>query len=590
MHILFLIGETVGYRIQLDSCITPGYTKIKFLTDSALLKELMRDPLLSCYSIVMIDDAHDRSIYTEIILSLLRKIIKLRKDLKIVIASSTLDVDTFQNFFIHSSSGLHRKQQSVVVYPIKGRVCNVDISYVKWPVLNYINATAEIILDIHVTQSPGDIIAFLTDEFEIRSVTEFIKNDERFSSEGKLCMTILPMYASLPPMEQLKVFKPVSSIGAPNNSRKVVLSTNIAETSITIPGIVYVIDCGFVKMTIYDAMSDTEFLAVVPISKESANQRAGRAGRIRSGKVFRLYTKKAFNSFEDKSLPEIHRINLSPLLLSLKALGVDNLLRFHYLTRPPAINLARGIEQLFALGAIDSEGRLLRPLGLRMAEIQLHPMLSKILLASSEYGCSVEICTIISLLMVRNIFLRPTNKTFEALRMQNKFQVDGGDLLTLLNAYLGFCEERQSLDWCKENYLNGKALKYAVKIRETFVQILEIYNLPLKSANGDDKLVRKAIFSGMFPNLAKLTLDGNYESVRNKEAHFSIHPGSVLSRQVKKPTWVVYYGVSEGTRGYINRLTPVEFDWIKEIASEFYEYGTEREVSEKRLKLDNNDS
>ena len=540
----------------------------------------MRDPLLSNYSVVMLDDVHERSIYTEILLSLLRKIIKLRKDLRLIITSSTLEASKFKAFFeLHKFDA---KKETCVVYGIEGRVCNVEIFYTKVPVANYIKATAELIMEIHRKQPPGDVLAFLTDEQEIRTVNEIINDSEIAKNKSNLTISVHPMHASLPAQEQIKVFKPAMDRGT---VRKVILSTNIAESSVTIPGVVYVIDCGFVKMNVYHPPSDTEFVATVPVSQNSADQRAGRAGRIRSGKAFRLYTKQSFDSLTKQTKPEILRVNLAPVILSLKALGVDNIVRFPFLTRPPATNLARGLELLFGLGALDKDGSLLKPLGLRMAEMALHPTLSKMLFTSCELGCSEEIVSIVALMLVRNVLLRPANKTYDAARAHTKFQVDGGDILTLLNAYIAFCETGKRIEWCKEQYLNWKALNHACRIRETLVMVLETFGEALQSARGDDTLIRKCIYSGLFPNLAKLAGGGVYNSVRCEGVKMSLHPSSCFYREMKRPGWIVFHEMSRSKQLiYINKITPVEFDWIKELTSHYYDYGTEREIEELRRK------
>ena len=532
----------------------------------------------------MIDDAHERSIYTEIVLSLLRKIIKLRKDLRIIISSSTLESQKFKDFFeLHKTDG---KTDNSVVYGIEGRVCNVEILYTKFPVADYLKATVELILEIHKKQPPGDVLAFLTDEREITAVEQALRDAESAKKRSSN-LIVFPLYASLPTTEQIKVFKPAHDRGS---ARKIVLSTNIAESSVTIPGVVYVIDCGFVKMNVYHAASDIEFVATVPISRNSSDQRAGRAGRIRSGKAFRLYTRQSYETLAKQTQPEILRVNLAPVMLSLKALGVHNLVRFPYLTRPPAINMARGLELLYGLGAIDRNGDLTKPLGLRMAEMSLHPTLSRILFTSCELECSQEVCSIVSLLLVRNVLLRPHNKNYDAARAHAKFQVDGGDILTLLNAYLAFCEKGKRIEWCKESYLNWKALNHACRIRETLVKVLEMFGVVLKSANGDDILLRKCVYSGMFPNLAKLIGGGVYRSVRCEGVRLSIHPSSCFSREMKRPAWVVFHEMSRTKEMvYINKITPVEFDWVQEMTSHYYDYGTDREIEEihsKRMRKD----
>lgn len=241
----------------------------------------------------------------------------------------------------------------------------------------------------------------------------------------------LPMYAGLPTDQQMFVFEE-----PPEDTRKVIISTNIAEASVTIVDVVYVIDCGFVKMRAYNPHSGIETLTATPISKASAVQRAGRAGRTRPGKCFRLYTEATFRSMAETTIPEIQRSNLAPVILQLKALGIENVARFDYLTPPPSQLMIRALELLFSLGALDEHAKLTRPLGIRMAEFPVDPMMSKIVLNSVQFGCVQEILSIAAMTSVQNVFIEHEGDRKPAQSAKRKFAVEEGDHLTLLNGKL----------------------------------------------------------------------------------------------------------------------------------------------------------
>ena len=315
------LGEEVGYSIRFEDK-SSDKTIIKYLTDGMLLREFLTDPELSSYGALMIDEAHERTVSTEIILSLLKDIIQIRKDLKLIIASATMNAEKFSNYF-----------NDAPIFNIPGRRFPVDIHYTKNPEANYIQAALTTIFQIHTTQElPGDILVFLTGQDEIETMQESL--EEACHKLGSLIkpLIICPVYASLPTDLQKNIFEPT-----PPNSRKIVLATNIAETSITIEGISYVIDPGYVKENVFNPVTGMESLVVVPCSRASANQRAGRAGRVGPGKCFRLYTKWSFyNEIQANPTPEILRVNLVHIVLLLLSLGITDLINFEFID-PPAL-------------------------------------------------------------------------------------------------------------------------------------------------------------------------------------------------------------------------------------------------------------
>lgn len=373
------------------------------------------------FSVVIIDEAHERTLHTDILFGLVKDIARFRPELKLLISSATLDAEKFSGFF-----------DDAPVFRIPGRRFPVDIYYTKAPEADYIDACIVSVLQIHLTQPlPGDILVFLTGQEEIEAVQEALQERSRRIGTKMKELIVVPIYANLPSDLQSKIFEPT-----PRGARKVVLATNIAETSVTIDGIAYVIDPGFCKQNSYDFRRGMEYLHVVPISKAASNQRAGRAGRTGPGKCFRLYTSWAYQKeLEEQPVPEIQRTNLGNVVLMLKSLGIHDLIRFDFLDPPPQEALVMALEQLYALGALNHKGELTK-LGRRMAEFPTDPMLAKMLVASEKYQCAEEILTIAAMLSVNAaVFYRPKDKIVHADTARQSFWNPAGDHLTLLNVY-----------------------------------------------------------------------------------------------------------------------------------------------------------
>merc|ERR1711957_1156262 len=315
---------------------------------------------------------------------------------------------------------------------------------------------------IHVHEGPGDILLFLTGEEEIENACDEIRNEcKKLSAEEAGGMMVVPLYSSLPPALQNKIFDPAppkNRKGIPG--RKVVIATNIAETSLTIDGIVYVIDPGLSKQKVYNPRLRIESLLVSPISRASAKQRSGRAGRTRPGKCYRLYTKKSFEKdLQENTHPEIQRSNLAAVVLQLKKLGINDIVHFDYMDPPAPETLMRALEQLNYLGALDDEGDL-TDLGQKMSDYPLDPLHAKIvLMASQQFSCVNEALTIVAMLNVPNIFVRPRDQVAASDAAKLKFSSADGDHLTFLNVFTHFKSNGMNPDWCWNNYLNFRALK-----------------------------------------------------------------------------------------------------------------------------------
>ncbi|XP_023984195.1 probable ATP-dependent RNA helicase DHX35 isoform X2 [Physeter macrocephalus] len=574
-----MLGHEVGYCIRFDDCTNPLATRIKFLTDGMLVREMMVDPLLTKYSVIMLDEAHERTLYTDIAIGLLKKIQKKRGDLRLIVASATLDAEKFWDFFNQNDTS-DPTRDTCVILTVEGRTFPVDIFYLQSPVPDYIKSTVETVMKIHQTEGDGDILAFLTGQEEVETVVSMLIEQARALGRTgmKRHLRVLPMYAGLPSFEQMKVFERVS-----RTVRKVIVATNVAETSITISGIVYVIDCGFVKLRAYNPRTAIECLVVVPVSQASASQRAGRGGRSRSGKCYRLYTEEAFDQLPQSTVPEMQRSNLAPVILQLKALGIDNVLRFHFMSPPPAQSMVQALELLYALGGLDKDCRLTEPLGMRIAEFPLNPMFAKMLLESGNFGCSQEILSIAAMMQIQNVFVVPSNQKSQAIRVHRKFAVEEGDHLTMLNVYEAFIKHNKNSQWCQEHFLNYKGLVRAVTVREQLKKLLVKFQVPKKSSEGDPDPVLRCIVSGFFANAARFHSTGAYRTIRD-DHELHIHPASVLYAE-KPPRWVIYNEVIQTSKYYMRDVTAIESAWLLELAPHFYQQGTHLSLKAKRAKV-----
>ncbi|XP_033626833.1 probable ATP-dependent RNA helicase DHX35 [Asterias rubens] len=573
-----VIGHGVGYSIRFEDCTDPEATKIKFMTDGYLVREMMNDPLLSKYSVIMLDEAHERTLYTDIAVGLLKKIQRKRPEMRIIVASATLDAEAFRDFFNQNETDDTSKDTASIL-TVEGRTFAVDVFYSLSPVPDYVKATVDTIMKLHKTEPAGDILAFLTGQDEVEQAMEMVLQQIRTFSSDHMKMLALPMYGSLPGKEQMRVFERIS-----RNTRKVVLATNIAETSITINGIVYVIDSGFVKMRAYNSKTGLSGLVVVPVSQASAQQRTGRAGRVRSGKAYRLFTEDDYKSLRKTTVPEMQRSDLSTVILQLKCLGIDNVLRFNFLSPPSARAMMRGLELLYALGGIDDHSKLSQPLGIRMAEFPLDPMFAKMLLVSGDFGCSEEILSIAALLQVQNIFQTPSNEKGKAEQAKRKFSVAEGDHITLLNVYEAFIKFGKNSRWCHENYLNYKGLCRAMTVREQLKKLLKKFKVKIVSSEGDVDSVCRCVVAGFFANAARLHPSGEYRTIRDDHS-IHVHPSSVLYTE-KPPHWVVFHEVLQTNKDYMRDLTVIEPSWLYELAPHYYQYGTDMEIAAKRAKME----
>lgn len=553
---------------------------------------------------IMVDEAHERSLSTDVLLGVLKKIMKRRpKDLRIIISSATLQAEDFLRFFMGDAESQPKPSESDAmtlddlitgssnpkdnafggevgrIINLEGRMYPVDVLYLETPAEDYLEKAVQTVFDIHTKEPEGDILVFLTGREEIDSAVQAIS--ERAAELHPRAQSImpLPLYAGLSTEQQMYVFEEASE-----NTRKVIFSTNIAEASVTIDGIIYVVETGFVKLRAYNPLTGIETLTATPISKASATQRAGRAGRTKPGKCYRLYTEANFEALEAATVPEIQRSNLAPVILQLKALGIDNIVRFDFITAPPAELVIRALELLYSLGALDDYAKLTKPLGVRMAELAVEPMMAKTLLSATSFGCLSEILTIAAMTSLGgNIWFHHDGEKKRMETARRKFAVEEGDHITLLNVYQAFISKgKKEARFCHDNFINFKAMTRAVSIRAQLKRYLERFGIAIDetlSSNANKtplsvgglskgEQIRRCLTTGFFAHAAKMQPDGTFRNVAGGTV-LHAHPSSLMFN--RKADWVIFHEVMEtGNKTFIRDVTKIEKGWLTEYAPEFY--------------------
>jgi len=563
------LGNEIGYAVRFDDC-TSSVTQVKYVTDGILLREaILSDPLLSRYSAIMIDEAHERSLNSDALLGIVKKIRLRRKKLRVIICSATIDAQAFLDFFVHSGDN----KNCGTIISVDGRQYPVDILYAEVALSNYIRCAVETALRIHEEGNHGDILVFLPSAEDIDQAIKMAEDALESKSQKFKQANFLPLYGSLPQQMQAKIFQPKTEHGV----RRIIFATNIAETSVTVPDITHVIDCGFAKIPYFDPKTGFERLIVAPISRASARQRAGRAGRVQSGKCYRLYTDKyMMNEMEDSTLPEVARTNLTSFILTLKALGVENILAFDLMALPSMDALSHGLETLYALGAIDDKTNLTE-IGLDMAAFPTEPRVSRMLLESLKEGCAWEVLSVASALQVRALFIRPRTQRqrldYDAAMLDLADR--SGDHVTYTNL-LAEVEDR-GLDHseCKEKFINFIALKRCVEVRNQLSFFLRRYGkidaLGSTIPEERSKAVRRCVTAGFFFNVAKLANDGKFYTLRG---HHMVTPSqlSVLHSHGDSSEYIVFGETCDGTRGgiEIRHCSNVDARWLHELAPHYW--------------------
>ncbi|GAA5946514.1 hypothetical protein JCM10213_002062 [Rhodosporidiobolus nylandii] len=555
------VGGTVGYTVRFDDR-TSQNTRLKYATDGALLAELLGDKDLDAYDCVVLDEAHERSLRTDMLMGFLKDIQKRRKE-KIVVMSATIDAERFSEFF-----------DNAPVLFVKGRQHKVTLKYTASPQADYLDAALKTVYQIHTKYPPGAVLVFLPGQEEIESLQASIKSyapdlPKSFPNADELVVT--PLYAKLPAAEQAKAFEP-----AKPKTRKIILSTNVAETSVTIPGVRYVVDCGLAKEKRYHAGTGIDSLMTESISQSSAKQRAGRAGREADGYCFRLYTERAFYDLAKRTEPEIKRVSLTYALLHLLAAGQEDVMSFQYMDRPEKDAIVFALLTLRGLDALDSKGRI-TPLGQQMALLPLEPVYSRVLLSSFSEGCPREVLDLVSLLGSADQLLINTSATRDAATAARaKFIHRTGDHLMLLNILRAF-EELEGKDerkqWCKDNFISLKAMNGVLDARKQLRERVERLKLGdwEQSAGDEAEPVLGALVGGLFANTAIRMEDGTYRHTVTKQL-VSIHPSSSLHN--KKAQAIVYDELVLTTKTYARGVSSIAPTLIKQKAPNVFSSST----------------
>ncbi|RID54923.1 hypothetical protein BRARA_G02209 [Brassica rapa] len=487
------IGEEVGYSVRFEDC-TSSKTVLKYLTDGMLMREAMTDPLLQRYKVIVLDEAHERTLATDLLFGVLKRVLSDRPDLKLVVMSATLEAEKCLEYF-----------SGAPLMKVPGRLHPVEILYTQEPERDYHDAAIRTVVQIHMSEPPGDVLVFLTGEEEIEDACR------KIVCELGDQVNVVPLYSSLPPAMQQKIFDPPTE------------------------------------------------------------NRAGRAGRTRPGKCFRLYTEKSFNhDLIEQTYPEILRSNLANTVLTLKKLGIDNLVCFDYMDPPAPVTMGRALNDLLDLGALDEELNLTRT-GEMMSEFPLDPQMAKMLIVSPKFNCSNEILSISAMLSVPNCFIRPRGEAQKAAdEARARFGHTDGDHLTLLNVYHDYKQNNGDSNWCYQNFINHKAMKSADNVREQLVRIMSRFNLKTCSSDFTSRdyyiNIRKALLAGYFMQVAHLDRTGHYLTAKDGQM-VHLHPSCCLDH---KPEWVVYNEYVLTSRNFIRTVTYIRGEWLVDVAPDYY--------------------
>ncbi|KAF8497217.1 P-loop containing nucleoside triphosphate hydrolase protein [Russula emetica] len=498
------LGGLVGYAIRFEDC-TSAETKIKYMTDGVLLRESLNEGDLDRYSVIILDEAHERSLSTDVLMGLLRKVLSRRRDLKLIVTSATMNAEKFSKFY-----------GSAPCFTIPGRTFPVETFHSKSPCEDYVDSAVKQVLQIHLSLPAGDVLVFMTGQEDIEITCQVV--EERLSQlDDPAPLAVLPIYSQMPADLQAKIFEPTA-----DGRRKVIVATNIAETSLT-----------------------------------------------GTGYCYRLYTEMAYrNELFENTVPEIQRTNLANTVLLLKSLGVKNLLEFDFMDPPPQANIINSMYQLWVLSALDNVGNL-TPAGRKMSEFPMEPSMAKMLITSVDYMCSSEMLTIVSMLSVPSVFYRPKERVEEADAARDKFNVPESDHLTLLNVFNQWKGHGYRDDWAMRHFLHPKLLRKAREVRVQLEDIMKFQKMDIISAGTDFDIIRKAICAGYFHQAARVKGIGEFVNIRSGlPTH--LHPTSALSGLGYSPSYVIYHELILTSKEYMTQVTAVDPYWLAELGSVFY--------------------
>jgi len=544
------LGNEVGYQIRFEDRTEPG-TYVKFMTDGILLAEIQGDELLRRYDTLIIDEAHERSLTIDFILGWLKRILPRRPDLKVIVSSATIETERFSQFF-----------DGAPVMQVEGRTFPVEVLYEPPdPELDLAEATASAVANVCSLDPRGDVLVFLPGEREIRETEQELGRKQLRHTQ------VLPLYSRLSAAEQARVF-------AENPGRKVILATNVSETSITLPGIVYVIDTGTARLSRYEPRTGTTRLQVEGISQASADQRKGRCGRVRDGICVRLYDEQSFAARPEYTDPEIKRTGLAGVILRMKSLRLGDVEDFPFLDAPNASAIAEGYRVLEELGALDEE-RNLTPLGKQLARFPLDPRIGRMILAGAEQRCLPEVLVIAAALNVQDVRERPRAAEQKADDAQRRFRDERSDFAGLLKLW-SFVREAQARGTsqlrrtCKENFLSFLRVREWMEVhRQLEDTVRELRIGPPRAARGDkiskdqqDSDLHLALLSGLLSRIGQYSPEQrNY--VGAKQTRFVIHPSSALAK--KPPAWVMAFELVQTSQLFARTVAKIEPEWLSKV-------------------------
>ncbi|HHV6529282.1 TPA: ATP-dependent RNA helicase HrpA, partial [Haemophilus influenzae] len=546
------LGDLVGYKVRFNDQISDD-TQIKLMTDGILLAEIQNDRFLNQYSCLIIDEAHERSLNNDFILGYLKQLLPRRRDLKLIITSATIDVERFSKHF-----------NNAPIIEVSGRTYPVEVRY--RPVVEeddqdqlqgILNAVDEL-----QAEGRGDILIFMNGEREIRDTAEALQKQNLKHTE------ILPLFARLSAQEQNKIFHP-------SGLNRIVLATNVAETSLTVPGIKYVIDPGTARISRYSYRTKVQRLPIEPISQASANQRKGRCGRVSEGVCIRLYSEEDFNSRPEFTDPEILRTNLASVILQMTALGLDDIEAFPFVDAPDKRHIQDGIKLLEELGAFEmvrtkaGEKRLLTRVGRQLAQLPVDPRLAKMILSAVNFGCVYEMMIIVSALSIQDPRERPQEKQQASDEKHRRFTDKKSDFLAFLNLWRYLQEQQKALSknqfrrQCQKDFLNYLRIREWQDIYHQIRLTVREMGLPINSEKAEYQQIHTALLSGLLSHIGlKEAEKQQYLGARN--AHFAIFPNSVLFK--KQPKWVMAAELVETSKLWGRMVAEIEPEWIEPLA------------------------
>ncbi|MEU5052000.1 ATP-dependent RNA helicase HrpA [Streptomyces sp. NPDC021096] len=556
------LGEAVGWKVRFTDQVGPS-TMVKLMTDGILLAEIQTDRELRQYDTIIIDEAHERSLNIDFLLGYLAQLLPRRPDLKVVITSATIDPERFSRHF-----------GDAPIVEVSGRTYPVEVRY--RPLLeedsgdadrDQVTAICDAVEELQ-KEGPGDILVFLSGEREIRDTADALeKKLPRAGGAIGHSTEILPLYARLSHAEQHRVFQR-------HTGRRVVLATNVAETSLTVPGIKYVIDPGFARISRYSHRTKVQRLPIEPVSQASANQRKGRCGRTSDGVCIRLYSEDDFLARPEFTDAEILRTNLASVILQMTAAGLGDIEKFPFIDPPDRRNIKDGVDLLQELGAIDPQQKDLKkrltPLGRKLSQLPVDPRLARMVLEADRNGCAREVMVIAAALSIQDPRERPSEKQAQADQQHARFKDETSDFLAFLNLWRYVREQQKTLSssafrrMCKSEYLNYLRIREWQDIYYQLRTVAKGMEIHLAEEEAAPERVHQSLLAGLLSHIGLKDTEKNNEYVGARSAKFAVFPGSALFK--KPPRWVMSAELVETSRLWARVNAKIEPEWIEPLA------------------------